>query len=297
MAKKVFVTGATGNIGSLLVPQLLETSDISVRALVRDLEKAQQLSDGGAQLIKGTFDDTEALSTAMQGIDTMVLVAPPGPDCVAQNRSLIDAAKHAGVRKIVRISAIKAAEDGRTENTRLHGQCDRLLQESGLAYVILRPNYFMQNTFMLLDSIRSGNGFSAGMGDGRFAMIDVRDVVDSACVAVISDQFDNQVLEISGPASISFHDVADALSAYTGREITYAAISPEEVAAALRSFGFDEWTANLLREYSAAYGDGWGDLVTDNVELLTGRAPRSIGRFVSEVLGPALAPAELSNPR
>ncbi|NNF66765.1 MAG: SDR family oxidoreductase [Gammaproteobacteria bacterium] len=287
--KTILVGGATGNIGSLLVPQLLEAPNVLVRALVRDAAKAKPLADNGAHLYTGAFDEPKSLNTAMHDADTVVLIAPPGPDCVKQNASLIAAAKRAGVRKIVRISAIKSAEDGRTENTRLHGQCDRLLQESGLTYVILRPNYFMQNIFLFLDSIVSDKQFAAGMGDGRLAMIDARDVAESACAAALSDQFDNQIFEISGPASISFHDVADALSDTTGQQINYIAISPDEVKAALLGYGFDEWTANLLREYSAAFGDGWGDLVTGDVELLTGHPPRSIRQFVSEVIGPALS--------
>lgn len=284
MARKILVTGATGNIGSLLVPQLLEAPDVSARALTRDPEKAKQLFGHGAQIVKGTFNNAKDLDTAMQNVDTVVLIAPPGPDCVAQNQSVIDSATRNGVRKIVRISAIKAAEDGRTENTRLHGKCDRLLQESGLTYVILRPNYFMQNIFMSLDAINAADKFSAGMGDGKFAMIDTRDVAGAAAAAALDDRFDYEGFEISGPASISFHDVANAISVAAGRRITYVAVSPDEVRATLLGYGFDEWTANMLREYSAAFGDGWGDLVTNNVELLTGRAPRDIRQFVAEVL-------------
>ena len=288
LAGKILVTGANGNIGTLLVPALAKRRESPIVALVRDASKGKSLSASGAEVREGSFEDTASLTAAMDKVDTVVLIAPAGPDCVEQNAALIDAAAQSGVRKIVRISAIRAAEDGRTENTRLHGTCDRLLQESGLAYVILRPNYFMQNLFMSLDSIREQDMFVAGMGDGRFAMIDVRDVADSAAAAATSVEFDNQVFELSGPASISFHDVAEAVSEAAGRPVAYVAVAPDDVKAALLGMGMDEWMADLLREYSEAIGDGWGDLVTENVQHLAGHPARNIDQFVRECLAGGL---------
>jgi len=285
--RSVLITGATGNIGSLLVPALDAVRPVSVTALVRDLAKAENLFDGDIRFVEGDFGHVDSLRKAMSGVDTIVLIVPPGPGCVTQVSDIVDAAKYSAVRKVVRVSAIKAAEDGRTENTRLHGQCDRLLQESGLHYTILRPNYFMQNTFMSLDTIKADSCLYAGMGDGRLAMIDVRDVADAIVAAVTSDAFDNQVYELSGPESISFHDVARILSDESGREISYVPISPDEVKASLLQMGFGDWMADLLREYSEAYGEGWGDQVTGNVELLTGHPARSFRAFAHEVLAKA----------
>ena len=285
MSRSILVTGATGNIGSNLVPSLAESA--TVTAMVRNPEKARQRFGAEINLVEGQFGDAGSLVRAMSGADTVVSIVPPSPECVEFVSAIITAAQNAGVRKIVRVSAIKAAEDGRTENTRLHGQCDRLLQESGLVYTILRPNYFMQNIFMSLDTIATNDCFYAGMGEGRLAMIDVRDVSDAIVAAAISDAFDNQVYELSGPESISLHDVAAALSKVLGRKIAYVPISPDDVEATLLQMGFGEWMADLLREYSEAYGDDWGDLVTGNVELLTGHPPRNFEAFVREVLAPA----------
>jgi len=288
MTQTVLVTGATGSIGTVLVPSLATRTDVAVKALVRDPPKARDITAGGAEIVAGGFADAGSLKSAMAGVDTVVLIAPPGPGCVAQNRAVIEAAKAAGVQKIVRISAIKAAEDGRTENTRLHGQCDTLLRDSGLTYVILRPNYFMQNLLMSVDSIIADGVFYAGMGDGQLAMIDVRDVADSAAAAATTDDFDTQVLELSGPESISFHDVAAVVSEVAERRVAYVAISPDDVKTSMLDMGADTWMADLLREYSAAFGDGWGDLVTDNVERLTGRQARSFSQFATEILLPTL---------
>ena len=288
MTKTVLVTGASGNIGSYLVPILASQSDCAVSAMTRDPEKNADIFAPPVQLVRGSFEDGASLIAAICEVDTVIMIAPPGPDCVQQNIAVIAAARQSGVRKIVRISAIKAAEDERTENTRLHGECDRLLQKSGLTYTILRPNYFMQNIMMSLESLTADSCFYAGMGDGRLAMIDVRDVADCAAAAAMSDQFDNEILEISGPQSISFNDVASVLSEVANRQVAYVAVSPDDVKASLLQMGFGEWMANLLREYSEAYGDGWGDLVTGNVDRLTGHPARSFRQFATDCLAPLL---------
>jgi len=288
MTETVLVSGATGNIGTYLIPLLASQTGFVVKAMTRHPDKHRDNFAKSVQLVTGCFEEDSTLRSAMEGVDTVVMIAPPGPDCVRQNEAVIGAAKRSGVKKIVRISAIKAAEDGRTENTRLHGQCDALLQNSGMTYTILRPNYFMQNIFMSLDSLKADNCFYAGMGDGKLAMIDVRDVAESALTAATSDKFDGKILEISGPASINFNEVAEVLCDVAGRHISYVPVSPEDVKASLLQMGLGEWMANLLKEYSEAYGDGWGDLVTDNVERLTGHPARSFREFAADCVAPAL---------
>jgi uncharacterized protein YbjT (DUF2867 family) len=141
---------------------------------------------------------------------------------------------------------------------------------------------------MSLDSIMADNCFYAGMGEGKFAMIDIRDVAESVVTAATTDQFNGEVIEISGPKSICFNEVASVLSDLAGRRIAYVAVSPDDVEASILQMGLGDWMANLLKEYSEAYGDGWGDLVTDNVDRLTGHPARSFRNFAEDCLAPSL---------
>lgn len=289
MSQRILVTGATGSIGTQLVKKLARKEGITVRAFVRDAKKAAPLEKAGAEIAIGHFDDPGSIRTAMKNADTVILIAPAGPHAAEQNANVIKIAKESSVTKVVRISALRASTDGPTENTRLHARSDDELKAAGLKYVILRPNYFMQNLFMLLGSINKESALYAGFGDASFGMIDLRDVVDCAALAAVSKRFDDQIIELSGPESVSFHEVARVLSDVAGRTIRYVPVAPERVKESMLRAGLDEWISTLMRDYSQAFSGGWGDYVTENVEQMTGHKPRSVEQFVNEVLAPALA--------
>ena len=285
MSNSIVVTGATGNIGQGVVAQLAARK-ANVTALVRSSAKAASLADLGARLVEGTFEDRASLERAFTGADTIVLITAANANAAEQTITAIDAAKAAGVRKIVRISALKASVDGPTDNTRQHGRTEDYLKASGIAHVILRPHFFMQVLLGSLPSITSEGKFYFGVGQGRLGTIDSRDISDAAVAAATSDEWNGQTLEITGPAAIDFTQVAMAFSRALGREVAYVAVPPAAVEQALLGHGADAWTASIVRDYCAAYAEGFGDFATDNVQRLTGHAPRSIDDFAREVLAP-----------
>lgn len=286
---KILVTGATGNIGSQLVPRLAAANGVEVRVFVRDEEKAAPLQTAGAELAVGEFEEAAAVAGAVKGIDTVVLITPMHPHAFEQTKAVLSAAKAAGVRKVVRISALKADPDGPTANTRLHGQTDNAIQASGLTYVILRPHLFMQNLFASAQSIAGDGAMYWGMGDGKMGMIDVRDIVDCTEKVTLSDAFDNQILNLTGPESISFHDTAASLSEVLERPVNYVPISLDVVEQSVKDMGWGDWAAGVFRDYSKAYSEGWGDFTTDDVERITGHPARTFDAFAREVFGPALS--------
>jgi uncharacterized protein YbjT (DUF2867 family) len=292
MVRRVLVTGATGRIGGQLVPRLAGYNDLAVRALVRSAKKAAPLISSGAELALGRLEDAQSLRVAMDGIDTVVLITPATPDAAEQASSVLTAAKAAGVRKIVRISVFKAAVDGPTAITRLHGRTDTEIQESGLTYTILRPPFFMQNLFfMAADSLAREGRLYFGIGYGKLGLIDLRDIVDCAESCVVSDAYDDQVFTLTGPESIGFHHIASRLNNILGRPVQYIPVPPEAVERSIRAMGMGEWYAQVMRDLCRAYSENWGDLTTDSVARITGKAPRSFDAFAREVMVPALAVA------
>lgn len=281
--KNIVVTGANGTVGRRVVEGLAQQGK-RVVAMVRDVEKARGLEALGVGLAVGSFEDGASLERTFAETDTVVLITAANARAAEQTLSAIEAAEKAGVRKIVRISALKAAVDGPTDNTRQHGRSEAALRESGMTYVILRPHFFMQNLAGSLPSVLAQGKLFWGTGDGKLGMVDTRDVSDAAVVAATTDEFDNQTFELTGPASIDYRTVAVAIGRGLGREVEYIAITPDALGEAIRGYGADEWTVGIIRDYATAYAKGFGDFTTDAVAKITGHAPRSIDAFVREVL-------------
>lgn len=282
MKKTILVTGATGNIGSLIVPQLID-GGARVKVLVRNKAKAEHYANMGVELIEGDFNNEVALNEAAKGVDALLAITPPGPEAVAQGANLLKAAMNSGSPHYVRISAIGAAADAPTENGKLHHESDTALMESGLTYTILRPHYFMQNFFASVDAIKNDGNIYAGMGDGKMGTIDVRDIADSAAAILLQGGHENKIYTPTGPSSISFYDAASIMSGVLDKTVTYVPVPIEAVGEAILKAGWGEWGAQVMMDYSLAYSKGWGDFANDDVKIITGNDARSFENFVKEV--------------
>jgi uncharacterized protein YbjT (DUF2867 family) len=287
VSEKILITGATGNTAAIVATQLRERG-VAVRALVRDAKKAEALAARGVELAIGDFETPASLEAALDGITSVFLVTPPHADASGMvDRFLAAAVKSASRPRIVRLSAIKGSDHGPTDNTRTHGRADRAIQDSGLPYVILRPNYFMQNLFGSAESILGQGMMFQGTGDGRLGFIDVRDIADVATAALLDPQWDRGIYELTGPESLSYGDVAKLLGEALGREVKYVPVTPEQVRESIMKLGWGEWAAGIMADYSAAYAKGWGDFTTTFVQKIAGHAPRSYATFLREVFVPA----------
>jgi uncharacterized protein YbjT (DUF2867 family) len=261
---------------------------VAVRALVRDARKAEALAAQGVELAVGDFETPASLAAALDGVSSVFLVTPPHPDAAGMVERFLAVATESPLRpRIVRLSAIKGSDHGPTDNTRTHGRADRAVQDSGLPYVILRPNYFMQNLFGSAESILTRGMMFQGTGDGRLGFIDVRDIADVAAAVLVDTQWDRGIYELTGPASLSYGDVARLLGEALGREVKYVQVTPEQVRATILGLGWGEWSAGIMADYSAAYARGWGDFTTTFVEKIAGHPARSYEHFLREVFVPA----------
>ena len=288
MPRKILVTGATGKVASLVVPSLKKLGH-TVRALVHDPAKAARLKEAGVEAVPGDFGKPESMRAAFTGMDTVFLVTPPHPNAADWGTQLIAAAKAAGSPHLVRLSVVKADENGPTDNTKMHGRSDREVRASGLPYTLLRPHFFMQNLFGSAQSIASDGVMYWGMGNGRLGLIDARDIADAAIkVLDAPDAHAGKAYDLTGPQSLTFHDMAKTLTKVLGREVKYIPVPVEQVVNSIKQAGMGDWFANVMGQYSKAYSDNWGVFVNDEVKKLTGHPARSFEAFAREVFAPAL---------
>lgn len=292
MAGTILVTGATGNIGRELLPSLI-AKGAKVRALVRETSNVQGLWDAGVELVFGDLDRVETLEAAFSGVDKVFLLTPPNANQVSQARNGIAAAKRAGVRQLVRLSAksleLRADSPGRV--TRQHFAIEGELKASGLVYTIIRPHFFMQNTLLSAETVASEGVLYAPMEDGRVGMIDVRDIVEVATKVLTEEGHAGKTYDLSGPASVSYHDVAAGLSQALGREVRYVDVPPEAARQGIVAAGESAWIADALIEYFGAFGAGEGDFTSPDFEAVTGHAPRSFEAFARDFAEVFAAPA------
>jgi uncharacterized protein YbjT (DUF2867 family) len=283
MTKTIVISGATGTVSSALIDQLKGAPGVRVRALVRSEANATKLREAGVEAVLGDLEDPDSLPAAFEGVDEMWQLAPPGPRAPEQSMNALWAARRAGVKRIVRMSAIGAAHDAPTRNGRLHALSDAELQASGLRWTILRPHFFMQNLLGFAASIAAG-ALYLNLGQGRLGFVDTRDISAVAARLFLEpgERHDGKIYTLTGPESLSLSDAAKSLSAELGRPVNYVPVSDEQARAAMLQMGMSPWLVGMTLEYGRAYASGWGDFTTSHVSDVLGRAPRSFREFVRE---------------
>src|SRR6476659_2331531 len=144
MSKPVLVTGATGTIGRDVARQL-SGKGVSVRAGVRDQAKARKQFGADSALVVFDFEKEKTFSEAREGVENVFLLPPLPPNQLEVMNGFVDAAKRAGVRHIVTLSAIGVDDATQPTAVKWHGANEQHIREAGVAFTFLRPNSFMQN--------------------------------------------------------------------------------------------------------------------------------------------------------
>jgi uncharacterized protein YbjT (DUF2867 family) len=280
MSEPVLVLGATGNVGAPLLHQLLEQG-VPVRALFDPSYGVAELP-AGVEPFPGDYSDAALVRRAMLGADAVFMLTPPSPSQPAWHRTLVDAAVDTGVRRIVKLSAFDSGPDSPLQMGRWHYDGERVLRESGIDHVILRPQYFMQ---MLVQPLRAATGSGvfrgAAAGSLRMGFVHVRDIAAVAAVALASSDYSGSILVPTGATSPSFDEIGSLLSEATGSPVRYEQRSEHELRS---SPPFTSWPEWHVADYLAIHGSAASDLVTTDVFDATGREPVDIRSFVDEVI-------------
>jgi uncharacterized protein YbjT (DUF2867 family) len=176
----ILITGAAGLNGTTTVHEFARHGE-PIRALVRSRAQARELDEIPiVELVEGDLALPETLGPALDGVDRVLLISSTNPQMAETQCTFIDAAKKAGVGHVVKVSGLNAAVDSAFRFTRMHGEIERHLERSGLAWTHLRPSQFMQVYFREVHTIVNEDAFYLPMGHERLAPVDVADIAKVA---------------------------------------------------------------------------------------------------------------------
>jgi uncharacterized protein YbjT (DUF2867 family) len=279
MNKPILVTGATGTIGREVIRHLSK-KNTAVRAGIRDAGKARTQFGESVELTTFDFEDKASYPAALRDVDKLFILPPLIPNQVEVTIALVDAAKSAGVRHIVKLSAIGADPAATFTLGKWHGQTDEHIRQSGLAFTLLRPNSFMQN-FVNYFPPRVGMIYLP-WGDGTASFVDTRDIGAVAVEALTGQSHEGAIYELTGPEALGITDVARILSTVAGSEIRYVDVPEPAARDAMLQAHIPQWQVDALLELHAINKQGLWDAVSSDVEKVTGQSPTSFTHFAHD---------------
>jgi uncharacterized protein YbjT (DUF2867 family) len=276
----IFITTPTGTVGSALV-NALKSAKATFRAGYRSPDKAAEAKSISPDTALFDYERPDTFPAALKGIEKVFLLSPPGLN--DKEAGVIDAAKSAGVKHVVKLS-VWGAESEAFSFARHHRPIEKHLEKSGLAYTILRPNGFMQNFISsFAQTIKNQNAFYLPAKDAKISVIDVRDIAAVAAKVLTSNgSHQGKTYTLSGPESLSNAEIAEKFSRALNKKVSYVDLSDQDFKKSLLGLGVPEQLVDGIIELQHYYISGKAAKVTPDVEVVTGKRARSFDDFLRD---------------
>jgi NAD(P)H dehydrogenase (quinone) len=271
------VTGATGAVGGAVARQLAERG-MPIRLLVRDPSRAPDLP--GAAAVQCSYGERAAAESALRGVDVLFMVsASESADRLQHHLSFVDAAAAAGVNQIVYTSFVGAAPDAVFTLVRDHSATEKHIKASGMGFTFLRDNLYLDfmEPFAGNDRVLRGPA-----GEGRTGMVSRADVARVATAVLRSpDDHAGAVYTLTGPEALTLAEVAATLTAARELPFRFHNETIPEAYASRQKYGAPDWQVEAWVSTYTAIAAGQLDVVTDDVERISGRKPVSLAEHLA----------------
>ena len=282
---KIAITGATGQLGNLVIEQLLQlTAAQNIVALVRNIDKAEHFKAQGIELREFDYDRPETLVPALLGIDKLLLIsANEIGRRTPQHQAVIDAAKVAGVPYLAYTSLLRADKSplGLAQE---HRETEKLIQDSGITYTFLRNNWYSENYLAgVAHTIEIGTLFGAAQ-DGRISSASRIDYAEAAAKVLTSTGHENKTYELAGSESFSLSDLATFIGQAVNKDIIYQNLSAEEYTQGLTQAGLPAGLVDVIvdADIQTIQGAMYSD--SKDLEQLIGHKTTSIQDAIKAAL-------------
>jgi uncharacterized protein YbjT (DUF2867 family) len=284
----IVVTGATGQLGRLIVENLVRRVPAAeVGISVRDPAKAGDLAALGVRVRTADYAQPDTLPAAFEGATQVLLVSSnaggTGGDPLAQHRSAIDAARAAGVRRIVYTSQIAASPSSAFGPARDHAATEEMLRTSGLAWTALRNGFYASSGLQFIERGLAGAAIVAP-ADGKVSWTTHEDLAAAAAAVLATDgSFDGPTPPLTASAAHDFGDLAVIASELLGRPIARTVVADDTFRDQVASQFSPARAAIFLSYYAASRANEFA-AVDPTLERLIGRAPISMRDFLAQKL-------------
>ncbi len=277
---RILVTGATGQVGGLLIPYLLKDKSVEVVAGARAPEKAAALGISSVYL---DLDNAESMVPAFKGVDRIFLMTGYTVDMLRQSKDVVDVAKKAGVGQIVHLGAC-GDDDTHVGHYGWHQFIERYIASSGIPfYTHLRPEMFMQNLLGYGgESFVKEGVIHQYIGDARLSWVDCDDVAAAAAAALLDPKQHHGQTYRMGYEAKSYNEIAELMTELLGKPFRYQAHPATEFLKNVLEAGGEPAYMKCVYECYRDFATGKliGDEVQDNFQSITGRQPRTLANFI-----------------
>lgn len=281
----IAITGATGQLGQHVIESLLKTVPASqIVAIARNPAKATALSQQGITVRQADYSDEAAFTTALQGIDKLLLISSSEVGQRApQHRNVINAAKAAHV-KFIAYTSLLHADTSPLGLADEHVATEQMLAESGIAYALLRNGWYTENYLASAPAALEHGVFIGAAGEGKIASATRADYAAAAARVISEDGHAGKTYELAGDAGWPLSQLAAELAKQSGKKVVYQNLSEADFAAALKGVGLPAGLADMLADSDT--GASKGGLFDDSHTLskLIGRPTTSLADSVKGIM-------------
>ncbi|AZV21399.1 MAG: SDR family oxidoreductase [Mesorhizobium sp.] len=288
MTQTLLVTGASGQLGRGVINHLLDTFKVPagrIIATTRNPENLAELAARGVITRAADFDDTLSLEAAFKGADRVLIISTGEIDLLhgkrlRQHQNAVAAAKKAGVSHLLYTSMPNPEPVSPVLFANDHYGTEQAIKASGIPYTIFRNGWYQENLFMALPhAIASGKWYTSA-GEGRVALGARDDMAAAIAAGLAAVSNESKTYTLTGPQAYTTAEIAALVSEVTGKPLDVVQVSDEALTEGVKASGVPEDFAEVIVSFDANTRAGRIAMVTDAIESLSGRTPKTLKQFL-----------------